>query len=520
MGPVPRASASFLLILLAPIQGCGAGEDLVAPTSAVLEVVTAVVNPPTDVEAYTILVDGVRHSVGFTDTIALPGLSAATHEVQVADLPQGCATEGTNPRFVALAPNATVSLLIQVICPAPDLPAELEVSIATRGSALDADGYSLLVDEESGRAVGVNEVLTLTDLAPGIHYLRLADVASNCEVHDSNPRAIDVPRTLETGFAVTCVPPIAGEIAYDSGRGDTDDSDFEFNADIYLRDVNGTSPRNLTNTPSEDEREPVWSPDGLQILFSTLDGPDRFLMNADGSDRRALADVPPSASSLKWSPDGRHLLFVYASTDFELALASYDLGTNQVQVLARQAGFRFFDGYCWSPDGSRVAYGTSDFVTTPSTSAMYTVSPEGGTPVPLTTVSDRDQVVQAWSPDGATIAFLRSDTDGRNDIYLVPADGSGPPINLTTRPGSYREVTWSPDGQMLAFNHDGLFTITRTGSSRQLTTKRAEYVSWSKDGSRLLFVESLELYLINFDGTGRRTITADGELNSGAAWRP
>jgi len=489
----------------------------------VLEVITATVNPAS-VEAYTILVDGARHSVGVTDTIVLSGLSVATHEVQLTDLPLGCTTEGTNPQFVALPPNAATSLVFQVLCPAPAVPAELDVSILTTGSAPDPDGYSLLVDDQAGRPVGVNEELTLTDLSPGVHHIRLAEVASNCEVRDANPRVINVPQLSETAFEVTCVPPAAGDIAYYSGRGDTEDSDFDFNADIYLRDVNGTSLRNLTNTPFEDEREPVWSPDGRQILFSTLDGPEDFVMNADGSDRRLLSDVPASASNLKWSPDGRQLLFVYTTANFEEVLATYDFGTQQIRELARRTDSRFFDGYCWSPDGSRVAFGTLDFVTTPSTSAVYTVSAAGGTPVLLTAVSDGDQPVQAWSPDGTSIAFLRSDTDRREDIYLVPAAG-GSPTKLTARPGSYHGVTWSPDGQMLAFSsrelsNEGLFTITLTGVLRQLTEEDADGLSWSKDGSRLLIEESFEIYVINFDGTGRRAITADGELNGAPSWRP
>ena len=499
---------------------------MVAPTSAVLEVVTATVNPPAGVEAYTILLDGAPHSVGLTDTIALPGLSATTHEVQLADLPDGCATEGTNPRFVALTPSAMVSLLFQVLCPAPGLSAELEVSIVTSGSAPDADGYSLLVDDQAGRPVGVNEALTLTDLTPGVHHLRLADVASNCEVHDGNPRVIDVPQLLETSFEVTCVPPITGDIAYDSGRGDTVDFDFDFNKDIYLRDLNGTSLRNLTNTPFVDEREPQWSPDGLQLLFSLFGEEEGvFVMNADGTDRRPLERMPPSASGLQWRPDGSRLLFVSLTSTFEDELATYDFSTNQIQAVASLTNSRRVTGFCWSPDGSRVAYSTRDFGARFSTSAVYTVSAEGGTSVPLITESETENTVYAWSPDGATIAFVREDTDGRSDIYLIPADGSGPPTNLTTRPGSYREVTWSPDGQMLAFSNDelsneGLFTITLTGALRQLTAEDAEDVSWSKDSSRLLFEENFEIYLINFDGTGRRAITADGELNGAPSWRP
>ena len=60
------------------------------------------------------------------------------------------------------------------------------MSVATFGPAPDADGYSLLVDDAPGRAVSVNDSVGLTDLATGTHVLRLAGVATNCEVRDAN----------------------------------------------------------------------------------------------------------------------------------------------------------------------------------------------------------------------------------------------------------------------------------------------------------------------------------------------
>jgi Tol biopolymer transport system component len=333
---------------------------------------------------------------------------------------------------------------------------------------------------------------------------------------------------LEAGFAVTCVPPLAGVIAYSSGRGD-DPFEDGFDEDIFLRNADGTSIRNLTNTPTEDERQPVWSPDGLQLAFMPLEGTDIFVMSADGSNRRLLLGGLDGAGGLQWSPDGTRLLFAQFNADFDAEVTMYSFSTNRLQVLARASVSESLSGFCWSHDGARVAYSVVDFEPEPRTSVLYTVSVAGGTPTQIVAVSGSELTLPAWSPDDGTIAFLQEGVDQRNDIYLVAADGSSPAVNLTNNPGVYRSLAWSPDGQTLAFSNgglfssvsnEGLFTIDRSGNLRQLTLNEARGISWSEDGSRLLFEESFEIYLINFDGTGRRAITADGFLNSEASWRP
>src|SRR5215204_7802946 len=56
----------------------------------------------------------------------------------------------------------------------------------------------------------------------------------------------------------------------------------------------------------------------------------------------------------------------------------------------------------------------------------------------------------AWSPGGRKLAF-QSNRDGNNEIYVIDADGTSPPINLTNHPGNDQLPVFSPDGSRLAF---------------------------------------------------------------------
>ena len=59
---------------------------------------------------------------------------------------------------------------------------------------------------------------------------------------------------------------------------------------------------------------------------------------------------------------------------------------------------------------------------------------------------------RAISPDGKRIVFP-SARDGDLDIYLMNADGTGA-AKLTDDASYNYGAEWSPDGSMIAFNHD------------------------------------------------------------------
>ncbi len=101
-----------------------------------------------------------------------------------------------------------------------------------------------------------------------------------------------------------------------------------------------------------------------------------------------------------------------------------------------------------------------------------------------------------WSPDGKTVAFI-SNLSGRNNLWLVPADG-GWPTQLTVSDQRQTSPTWSPDGKWIAYasDYDGdeqwdIFLVSpKTGQVVNITNTREiaeEDPIWSPDGRYLAY---------------------------------
>lgn len=112
----------------------------------------------------------------------------------------------------------------------------------------------------------------------------------------------------------------------------------------------------------------------------------------------------------------------------------------------------------------------------------------------------------AVSPDGRTVAFVATRVDAeqntyRSQIWLVPADGSGPPLPFTSGEHKAGNPTWSPDGGRLAFT-SSRGTGEGTRASLQVAPVRsggemvalaalvesAHSLAWSPDGRHIAFV--------------------------------
>lgn len=130
------------------------------------------------------------------------------------------------------------------------------------------------------------------------------------------------------------------------------------------------------------------------------------------------------------------------------------------------------------------------------------------------------------------IVFV-SDRDGNREIYVMNPDGSDQ-TRLTSNSLDDDHPSWSPDGRSIAFVRSGGSTnfaiwIMASDGSRQ--TKVTNFVpagsafesttiSWSPDGRKIVYCDFRDIITINTDGTGRTNLTDGRDWNYQPAWSP
>lgn len=134
-------------------------------------------------------------------------------------------------------------------------------------------------------------------------------------------------------------------------------------------------------------------------------------------------------------------------------------------------------------------------------------------------VMDADGRNPSWSPDGARIAFIRSDGSSLQ-IWTTSPDGSD--VRKLTEGGhDHMYPTWSPDGRLIAFEYDHASVAVMDaggGPVRTVAGKGSWNLSWSPDGSRLVIAPPGEgLWLVNVSDGGQVQIAQTGTQ---PAWRP
>ena len=142
----------------------------------------------------------------------------------------------------------------------------------------------------------------------------------------------------------------------------------------------------------------------------------------------------------------------------------------------------------------------------------------------------------AWSPDGKTICFV-SNITGRNNLWLVPAEG-GWPSQLTVSDHRQSNPAWSSDGKWIAYQSDyegdeqwDIFFVSPTTGQVVNVTKTREVSEenpvWSPNGRYLAYIvkpKTSSSYEIDvFDTLMRETkhVTTDtpaDKLNASPIW--
>jgi Tol biopolymer transport system component len=239
--------------------------------------------------------------------------------------------------------------------------------------------------------------------------------------------------------------------------------------------------RHLANvkqlTSGGENAEAYFSPDGRQLIYQTNPGTPGtcdqiFTMDVDGSNKRQISKGGRTTCGY-FFPDGRSI--VYASTH---------LGSSECPPRPS-----FSRGYVWP------IYGSYD---------IFRAAPDGSNATRLTATPGYDAEATI-GPDGRIV--FTSVRDGDMEIYSMNGDGSDL-RRLTNRPGPDGGPWFSPDGTQIIFR----------GRAVAEEQERADYFSLLKQ--ELWRPTTLEIFVMNRDGSNLRQVTRLGGANFAPAWHP
>jgi len=190
-------------------------------------------------------------------------------------------------------------------------------------------------------------------------------------------------------------------------------------------------------------RDPRLSPDGQRLLLVTGAEDDGDLWSYDLRGRPPLPLALPNDNRLPiWSPDGRQVVFLVLGTG--LATLAADGSTRTPQPL--RAGF-LIPG-AWSTGGELILNNTGGDITAtpaaPTGDLRDIVSSDSAE-------SDFDAFDAALSPDGRWIAYTSNRT-GQEEVW-VQAYPDGAPVRVSD--GGGFEPLWSADGRELLYQQGG-----------------------------------------------------------------
>jgi dipeptidyl aminopeptidase/acylaminoacyl peptidase len=245
-----------------------------------------------------------------------------------------------------------------------------------------------------------------------------------------------------TSLGQPAVSPDGRTVAFVLQRVDTDINDYR--SQVWLVPVDGSSPPAPFTSGEHQDANPTWSPDGRRLAFTSARGTDER--------RKATVHVAPVQT-------GGEVVTLARFADEVLALR-------------------------WSPDGRQIA------ISARTRAERYDEDDERKQP-----------------PRRVTRLFSRLDSTGFTvdrplHVYVVPADGSAEPRNLTPGQHEFSRPQWTPDSRTLLVGgrahetwdidlvSDVYALDVATGERRRVTGNTGEYgsPSASPDGTRVAFL--------------------------------
>jgi dipeptidyl aminopeptidase/acylaminoacyl peptidase len=220
--------------------------------------------------------------------------------------------------------------------------------------------------------------------------------------------------------------------------------------DLWMVSWDGSQDIQLTYNAESSASSPRWSPDGKYLSFEAdrpgkAKGTQVWVLDRRGGEARQFTDVKGHLGAYAWSPDGKKLLLTIKADD-EPQSADDKKGENKEEKPKPIV----VDRYHFKQDVQGYLSGTNR-------SLLYIYNIDTQKLDKLTNDTAHDENNAAWSPDGSRIAYVSNhdpewDRTINTDVFVVDATPNSTPKKLTDFKGEDGgRIAWSPDSKWIAY---------------------------------------------------------------------
>ncbi len=306
------------------------------------------------------------------------------------------------------------------------------------------------------------------------------------------------------------------------------------NNDLYTIAPDGSNLTRLTRTESS-EGGAVYIDGGKRIAFTyPVDGVSQlWVMNSDGSGRKAVSNIEKGVDGFKFSPDGKKVVII--------SNVKYTTAASEVYPDLPKATGRIIDDLMYKHWDEWVTEIPHPFIADfdgSSLSNVVDIMADEPFEAPMKPFGGVESF--AWSPDSKSLVYVSRKKTGleyaistNSDLYLYNVDEKTT-SNLTEGMMGYDTCpTFSPDGKSLAWlsmEHDGyesdknrIFILDLASGVKTDLTADWDYtvdaIAWNPDGKSIFFIAAKDgvtpVFAIDV-ATKQVTTVADGQCDYAA----
>ncbi len=251
---------------------------------------------------------------------------------------------------------------------------------------------------------------------------------------------------------------------------------------LLLLEPGNPAPRPLTDNPAVIHDFGAWSQDATRIAYAANERDeghfDVYVQEIATGERQCVYQGSHLISVSGFRPDGTELTLLHDRGFGDMSLLLLDLESGEARTIGSVANFK---SVRWASDGNTLLMltdlGDSEFL------QLCRLDPTSEEIAIVHAANGRDVEAWALAADTNLLATVENDR-GYSVLRIGPMDGERPIIDELPR-GIVTDLSWSPDGNSLAF----VLTTPTDPPSLWIWRDGATEVAWRPEHARLRFAD-------------------------------